>query len=525
VLNANPAFVIPAEQTAIPVPVAILPDARAEALRERFRLRITGAEVLGAAGGTLEATAAVIDDDQPFVAIADLRQPEAGGTAQFEVRLVNAQGAPTISSAEVGFTARTYDGGAQAGLDYEALAGQFAIVAGAASVLVPVPILDDALYEGDESFRLELDDLVNAAGNIADRGRDPLCIIVDDEPSPFVTLTADSDEGSEGGAITITVALSAPIQTDLSFSLERQGEAAEGQDYRFNAAGLPLLIPAGRTGADFQIDLLDDQLRDEGSESLRVRLADVSPALPVFSDQVDLAILDAPLLTLTGGDPAEEGQALIFTARLSGASTAEVQFAIRLTNYTASAEDYESPGAGPFTIAAGSLETVIAIPAREDHMAEVEYELFAVTLDAAANAVIEDPRTAFGMIQDLDFPCLYVAAIDSLEGDSGQKIARFTVRLHDRAGQDVPDCQDAIVFNAQAAGIEATAGEDFLFSPGLFIIAPGSGGAISVDAQILGDLTPEPDERFRLTLSGYDPLYVRGTCSDNEPICTILNDD
>ena len=73
------------------------------------------------------------------------------------------------TTAPVSFSYATADGSATAGLDYGNKAGGGTIVTGATSVLIQVPIKDDYLKEGNETFSINLS---NLSANVATTGND-----------------------------------------------------------------------------------------------------------------------------------------------------------------------------------------------------------------------------------------------------------------------------------------------------------------------------------------------------------------
>ena len=96
-------------------------------------------------------------DWRPALSAADARAREGTDTAvSFEVRLSRAAaGAVTVDYA-------TADGTAEAGADYTATSGTLTFAAGVTAKTVSVPVLDDALDEGEETFTLRLSNATGA---------------------------------------------------------------------------------------------------------------------------------------------------------------------------------------------------------------------------------------------------------------------------------------------------------------------------------------------------------------------------
>ena len=84
----------------------------------------------------------------------------------------------------------TSDNTASAGADYTAKSGTAVIPAGSTSTTVDVPLLDDSMYEGDETLNIDLSGAVN--GSISDaQGQGT---ISEDDAAP--TISVDSPRRS-----------------------------------------------------------------------------------------------------------------------------------------------------------------------------------------------------------------------------------------------------------------------------------------------------------------------------------------
>ena len=90
-------------------------------------------------------------DSRPALSVADARANEgAGASAAFKVSLSRA------ATETVTVDYATADGTAEAGSDYTASSGTLTFAAGETSKTVNVPVLDDAVDEGEETFTLRL---------------------------------------------------------------------------------------------------------------------------------------------------------------------------------------------------------------------------------------------------------------------------------------------------------------------------------------------------------------------------------
>ncbi len=103
------------------------------------------------------------------------------------------------------------------------------------------------------------------------------------------------------------------------------------------------------------------------------------------------------------------------------------------------------------------------------------------------------------------------------EGDSGESLALFPVRLHQAAPYTV-------TVSYTTYSITATAGEDFWAESGVITFTPGvTSGVIAVP--VFGDTIYEPDELFGVRLTGVSSVGDVAVLDDADAVGTIRNDD
>ncbi|MET0552667.1 MAG: Calx-beta domain-containing protein [Vicinamibacteria bacterium] len=162
--------------TSATVPIAVVGDALDEP-SEQFTVLLSGAS--GASLGDATAVGTIADDDPPAalsVADASAAEPSCGGAAHltFTVTLAPVSGQTATVSYE------TVSGTATAGLDFAAVSGTLTFAPGTTQRSVSVPLVDDLLDEGDETFTLHLS--VPANATVADA--DAVGIITDADGGP-----------------------------------------------------------------------------------------------------------------------------------------------------------------------------------------------------------------------------------------------------------------------------------------------------------------------------------------------------
>ena len=182
----------------------------------------------------------------------------------------------------------TEDDTAISGLDYTATNGTITFAPGETSQTVAVAVNGDSLYEGPESFLLNLTNPSNA--NLLDN-QGIATIIDDDIPIPRISINDVSiTEGNEGVTYAnLTVSLdSTSDQTITVYYSTQNVSATAGQDYV--AKSETLSITPGETTQTLSFAINGD-IVSEGNETFQVNLSSASNA-EIFDAQGLVNILD-----------------------------------------------------------------------------------------------------------------------------------------------------------------------------------------------------------------------------------------
>jgi hypothetical protein len=110
-------------------------------------------------------------------------------------------------------------------------------------------------------------------------------------------------------------------------------------------------------------------------------------------------------------------------------------------------------------------------------------------------------------------PALTVADLTVAEGSAGSSTASFTVTLS-------PTSTGTVTVSYATADGTATAGSDYVSAAGSLTFTAGQSSR-TVAVTVNGDITPEPNESFRLNLSAPSGA----TLADAQAIGTLLDDD
>ena len=164
------------------------------------------------------------------------------------------------AAADVTFDIATSDGSATAGADYTATSMTPAtIAAGSTSYQFIVPILDDALVEGDEDFSITVS---NVSANATLAGAGSIVTIQDDDtpviPVVSIVASASASEGDSGTtpigfAVTIAPAPTSPVTLTATASIET-GNTADANDLVLTSIPLEFTVGGPTTlNATFQI--------------------------------------------------------------------------------------------------------------------------------------------------------------------------------------------------------------------------------------------------------------------------------
>jgi hypothetical protein len=238
-------------------------------------------------------------DDEPFVkpnlsvASATLTIGEAGGTLQVEVVLD--KGAPEDITIE-------YDlgGTAISPADYTIVGqeGEVEIAKDQTSGIIQIQIVSDALYEGDETIEVSLDDV--SSDNVVITNNDETVVtITDDDPQlklsmATATVTANEADGdlleievvldhAAAQAVTVGYALSGTAVDSLFAYSQNPKIPPQYYDYYIEGVSGELVIAQGATSGKIEVQLLTD-FQFEDDETVIITLNDASEGVEITAN-------------------------------------------------------------------------------------------------------------------------------------------------------------------------------------------------------------------------------------------------
>ena len=509
VTSPLPTLTFTANETSETVSVALVND-EIEESTETFRLKLSDPST-NATIGDDTAVATIIDDDGlPTLSVGDASAVE-GATANFGVSLSK----PSPRDVTVGYSAiADPTAGAAAAVpvqDFNTVSDTLTIAARSTSATVAVPLPDDSLDEGTETFWLRLSD---PSGATIVYGTATGAI---DDNDPLPRLSIGNGAATEGETASFTVLLEPvsgrTVTVPWTTAATSTGNPATPTQDFVSASGT-LTFPSGTTSARIDVATLQDDT-SEPDETFQVRLG--QPTHATLADAIAVgAIHDddgLPRVFIANTSVAEDDSPAIFTVTLSHASSQAVTVDYATSDGTATAgDDYAtSTGAqGTLTIPAGLRRGEISVFVADDDEAEGS-ETFHITLSNPQNAAIaEGAGTATATIRDDDRSTITIAGAQASEGDG---TIDFAVTLDHASTSDIT--VDYATFDGSA-----TQPDDYTAAAGTLTIAANTTTA-TIAIALTDNTFIEEAESFLVRLSNPTGAEVATT----EAIGIILDDD
>ena len=344
------------------------------------------------------------DDASGILQISDAlvsEQPKQAAHASFTVSLSS----PSTQPVSVNFsTTRVLNNGVAAigtaptatvGKDFKATTGTLRFAPGQMSQTIAVPVLDDALHKGDETFFVQLSAATGAtiANGVAQ------ATIRDNDAAPKLTIndvTVTEKTNATVNAL-FTIKLSAasalPVTVDYATSADT---ATEGGDYQASRGSIT--FNPGETTKTITVVTKDDLLY-ETSEVFLVNLTN-SMRAAILDGQGRGTIKDnEKASSVSIGDvTVVEGNIAVFTVMLSAPSGQDVTVKYATANGSAKANQDYTAASGSLKFAAGETTKTISVNVGSTIVGNASKQ-FAMNLSSPLNALFAD-RNALATILD-----------------------------------------------------------------------------------------------------------------------------
>lgn len=477
--------------------------------------------------GTSQYNGTILDDDTTPVLTLDPGPTvaENSGPANFTVKLNPASGREVT----VNFT--TVNGTASSPGDFAGGTQKITFAPSETTKVVPITIVDDANYEGEETFSATISGA--AFGTVDATKSTATAKITDNESAPSISI-ANATGSESTGKVEFTVSLTkdgTPVSAATPVTVGYQTGAMTAnptEDYT-EAAGTAT-IPVNASSTKITVVVTNDT-RHEDTEKMKVTLSNASGAV-IDDGEAEGTITDgdpAPTIVASSPQPIAEGNTgttpLTFTVGLSAASGRDSHIAYATGDTTStkatSGVDY-APVAQTLVIPAGSTEAVIPVSVYGD-VKDEDNETFKLTLTPGTGVGGAAATTLTGTIADDDAaPTVSIDDVTVLEGNTGVTTpAVFTVTLSNPSGKSITVKASTADDTASATGNDYTAQ-----SLASIVFAEGEVSK-PFTVNVKGDAAPENNEKFKVNLtSGTDPAVLdtgEGTIADDDGAVPVVS--
>ncbi len=504
---ASTAFTIPAGNTSITIPIAIVNDSAVE-LTEAFALNLSA--ISNANVTSLSGIGTIVDDDtRIFISDASVSEGNAGTT--------NLTFTVTRNSNLIGFTFQASTTGltASSGVDFVEFDNILSFAAGGPlSQTFNVLVNGDTAIEADETLRASLG--LPSSGVTVQQAFGTGTIVNDDFPVATITVTPASVLEDGVANLVYTLSFDQAALSPVTVALNTTGSAASGVDY--TGALASLIIPTGSQTGTITIDPTADAVA-EANESVILTIASGSGYTMGGANATTGTITNddsaGVALVQSGGttDVAEGGATDTYTLVLTSQPTNNVSIALNPGTQVTVAT---SPVV--FTTANWNVAQTVTVTAVDDvlvegpHTGTISHTV--TSSDATYNAFAV--ANVVANITDNDLPTLAINDVSISVGNACTSALNFTVT---RTGTT----PSAVGFNfATGDGTATTADSDYVAATGTGTIPSGGAtGTTTVSVTINGDAIFENNDSFFINLTA----PTNASISDNQGVATITNDD
>ena len=485
------------------------------------------------------------DDDSPVISTpTEISASESNGNIEIPIELSNR------SDREVSFrysTGSIETNNATRGLDYQAITSYYHSIPSLASTsMISIPILEDDLYEGPESFTVVLFEPQNAqiqrdTTSQYSNERYVTVTIIDAQEPPVISFADMTPRVNESdNSVTIRANLSSSTNRAISVSYSTTNmtatggtQSGSGTDYQ-TQSNQTLNFDAGASYADITIPIYQDN-SGEGEETFALTLsnpigaefANVRSTLTTFVTIVDD---ESPLLSAPAAISVSERVGLApIELQLNGPTSRDVEVSystsIDAGSNAAQQADFTSQPFATVIIPESSTTGIIYIPITNDTISESD-ETFTVRLSGISGASFDGGSSIDIQVTIKDDEGLPTLTVDltSIEITEGDGSAEIGLSLSSAASGPVTVTYSTIGKTATNDGTDYTVRNNETVR-----ITSGTSGSISIP--IMDDAVLEDNETFVVSLTGVsgaafgigtNKINVEVTIIDKEPLPTLL---
>jgi len=397
--------------------------------------------------------------------------------------------------------------------DYGIVSGTLTWRAGETGVRAfTVPITNDGVYEGNETFGVTLSAAVGAA--LASPSTATVTIL-DDDVAPTISFGAATYSVLESaGSVVIPVMRSSSIGTATVVFTTEDGTPKAGADY--TAKTLTLTFPAGVSTMNIPVAIINDAV-SELDETFTVRLSNPTGAILGTPSVATVSIVDlddSNIRFWTAAQSINESEGSVtITVERSGSTARPASVNYATANGTAAAGvDYVAKSGTLSWAAFEGGPKRIVIPLLNDGLYHAN-KTFSVTLNGVVGAAIVDPaKVTVTIIDDNPAPTIQFGS-PTYSVAEGSTTVSIPVTRSTTAGT-------ATVSYATADGTAKDA-SDYVAKTGTLSFGVGVSTA-NISISIVNDGEAEPGQTFTVGLSNPvgavlgTPSVATVTINDND---------
>ncbi|MFM6345350.1 MAG: Calx-beta domain-containing protein, partial [Dolichospermum sp.] len=284
------------------------------------------------------------------------------------------------------------NGTATNGADYTTIPTTVTFLAGSATAVVNLNVIDDTLVEGTETAILNV---AAGAGYTVGAAASATVNIADNDLPAITVVATDAVAGEPTNNGQYTLTRTGDTTSALTVNIAMNGTATNGADYTTIPTTVTFL--AGSATAVVNLNVIDDTLV-EGNETaiLNVAAGAGYTVGAAASATVNIADNDLPAITVAAtdadaGEPANNGQ---YTLTRTGSTASALTVNIAMSGTATNGADYTTIST-PVNFAAGSATALVNLNVIDDTLVEgTETAILTVlagtgyTVGAAASATV-----------------------------------------------------------------------------------------------------------------------------------------
>lgn len=420
----------------------------------------------------------------------------------------------TVAVASSDGTATVGDG------DYSAVSTNVVFNPGETVKSFSVPLNNDALQEGEETFVMTLSSPTNV---LLGSQATATGVIIDDDvtsvqfqPSALTVSEADGQ-----AALKVTLSKAAVFSITVNYATSDGSAVSSGALVDYSAASGTVTFNPGELSHTIVVPIADDGLH-ESTESFSVILSNVAPgsvALSTLNGTANVTVNDddpAPVAGFSSDaySVVENAGVADITVVLSNGSSSVVTVDYASANGVALAGSDYTTATGTLTFAPGEVSKSFSVTIVNDSLNELE-EALTLRLRNPQNAALSPTSSVpLSILDDDAEPTVQFAAPAFTRGEGGGD-AVIEVVLNGPAGRLV----SVDYATSDGTGVE---GEDYASAAGTLLFAPGETSQ-TFEISLLDDIFDEEDETVNIALSNPAEAALGGqslatlTIDDNDP--------